>query len=395
MREEELRQQVEREINDLMGQIGKRYATRNGRETARRYLLGLMSNAERKNGWQLAEELGDRTPYKIQQFLYRGSWNANLVRDDLRSYVNEHLGEEDGALVIDETGFLKQGKKSAGVKRQYSGTAGRIENCQIGVFLTYASSKGYTVIDRELYLPKEWVDDRERCNEAGIPSDTPFRTKPEMALDMLKAAHSAGVTYRWVTGDCVYGDYRDIRMYLESVEKQYVMAVSGKESIWIGSRQYRISRVLDSLPNDGWERLSAGEGSKGEKVYDWLISDINSPYTGWKRRLLVRRSVSNPEQLRAYICFCPNETSLSELARVAGIRWTIEMCFAESKGEVGLDHYEVRSYDGWYRHITMAMCAHILLTVLKMREWALGCSFPIPAARSGSLTAFKKGRGLP
>jgi len=394
MTTEGMAERYERELAELMGCIGRRYATESSRMTARRYLLGLMSGAERKNGWQMAEQLGYNTPYKIQQFLYRGKWDADLVRDDLRDYVSKRLGEPDGVLVADETGFLKQGKKSAGVKRQYSGTAGRIENCQIGVFLTYAGSKGYTVLDRELYLPKEWIEDKERCREAGIPKDTGFRTKPEIALEMIRAAHNAGIAYTWVTGDCVYGDYRDIRMYLESIGKRYVMAVSGKESVWIGFRQYKVSRILESLPKDGWERLSAGNGSKGEKIYDWFCADINSPETGWKRRILVRRSISNPEQLRAYVCCCPDDTPLSELVRIAGVRWTVEMCFAESKGEVGLDHYEVRSYNGWYRHITMAMCAHALLSVLKVREQDISYTVPIPLQASGSLTAFKRGRGL-
>lgn len=382
------------ELEELMTSIGKRYATENSRRTARRYLLGLMSGAERKNGWQLAEQLGDSTPYRIQQFLYRGIWDVDLVRNDLREYVSRRLGEPDGVLVVDETGFLKQGKRSAGVKRQYSGTAGRVENCQIGVFLTYSGSKGYTVLDRELYLPREWVEDKERCREAGVPEGTGFRTKPEMALDMIKAAYDTDVPFTWVTGDCVYGDYRDIRMYLEGVGKRYVMAVSGKESLWIGFRQYKVSHILESLPEDGWERLSTGDGSKGEKVYDWFCTDINSPETGWKRCLLVRRSISNPQRLRAYICYCPNDTSLSELVRIAGVRWTVEMCFAESKGEVGLDHYEVRSYGGWYRHITMAMCAHALLSVLKASEQDYSYTVQIPTETPDSLNTFKKGRGL-
>jgi len=196
---------------------------------------------------QLAEERGESTPYKIQQSLYRGVWSADLVRDELRKYVARRIGEPGGVLVVDETGFLRQGKKSAGVRWQYSETAGRVENCQIGVFLTYASEKGYIMIDRELYLPKEWLEDKERCAGAGIPSDKEFRTKPEMALDMIRAAHDSGLPFTWATGDCIYGGYRDIRMYLESIGKQYVMAVFGKENLWIGFRQHRI---LESLPED-------------------------------------------------------------------------------------------------------------------------------------------------
>jgi len=216
MDEARVKIEIEDELKELEGKIGPCFKTRNSRKTARKYLLGLMGDAERKNGWQLAEQMGESTPYKIQQFLYRGTWNANDVRDGLYEYVTDRLGDLEGVLVVDETGFLKQGKKSAGVKRQYSGTAGRIENCQIGVFVTYAASRGYTLLDWELYIPQEWTADKERCKAAGIPEEFTFRTKPEMAREMIQRAETASVPYKWVTGDCVYGEYSELRQSLET-----------------------------------------------------------------------------------------------------------------------------------------------------------------------------------
>jgi len=396
-------------IDEVINRLKTRFPSRSGKEMARRYITGLMSRAERKNGWQLSEALGQRTPYAIQQFIYRGTWSADEVRDDLREYVKEKLGEESGVLIADETGFIKKGKKSAGVMRQYSGTAGRIENSQIGVFLAYASSKGHTIIDRELYLPKEWTDDRERCKEAKIPEETQFRTKPKMALDMIKSAYDANVAFSWVTADSIYGDCRDIGMWLESVSKGYVMAVSGKAYIWQGFTQQRVSKILEALPTAeavspvspgciGWERLSAGSGSKGERTYDWLLIPANNPPAkGWKRDLLVRRNISKPDDVRAFICYYPEGITVGELAKIAGTRWKIEQSFEEAKGEVGLDHYEVRSYDGWYKHITLSCCALALLSVLRINtakpEFQEAVAVDLPGG-SNSMEEFKKGRGL-
>jgi SRSO17 transposase len=345
--------------------------------------------------------------------------------------VKDKLGDPKGALVVDETGFLKKGEKSAGVMRQYSGTAGRVENCQVGVFLTYSSKKGFAAIDRELYLPKEWMDDKFRSKEAGIPEGTIFKTKPQMALKMMQAAYyDSDVPFSWVTADSVYGDYRDIGMWLESIQKGYVMAVSGKAYVWTGFSQFRISTVLENLPEDGWMRLSAGEGSKGERLYDWLLLPLNSPpQEGFKRGLLVRKSIIKPsesspsfredktksENLRAFICFYPESALIEELVNVAGIRWTVEQSFEEAKGEVGLDHYEVRSYSGWYKHITLSSLALALLASLKIRTAESDFQAAVDVDQdvsgmvsgstvsgstvsgilvSGSLDAFKKGRGL-
>ena len=283
---------------------------------------------------------------------------------------------------------------SCGVKRQYSGTAGRIENCQIGVFLTYASEKGHAPIDRRLYIPEDWFGDEERCRKAGIPENVRFQTKPRMALEMIQAATAAGVSYRWVTGDCVYGDYRAIRLWLEGVRKSYVLCVSGKEYIQLGWNRVSVSSLLKGLSEDNWFEASCGDGSKGSRVYDWQAMEIGfEPLDGWKRYLLVRRSKTDPQDLRAYACFAPTDTPLSKLIRVAGIRWTVERCFAESKSEVGLDQYEVRSYWGWYKHITFACLALALLTNLSANSMD-GKSIQQHNPSASSLAEFKKGRGL-
>lgn len=386
--------EYEEQFNELTVRIGKEFANELGFANMRKYLRGLLGNAERKNGWQMAEYLGESTPYALQQFIYRGRYSADGLRDDLRAYVIEEMGAEEVVLVVDETGFLKQGKKSCGVMRQYSGTAGRIENCQVGVFMTYASHKGHAPIDRRLYIPKEWLDDPKRCKEAGIPETVEFRTKPQMALEMIQEATIAGVPYKWVTGDCVYGDYTDIRMFLEENEKCYVMNVSGKAYVWRGYKQVSAGSILKSLPEEGWFEASCGDGSKGERLYDWLTLPINPGTTqGFERSMLIRRSKSTPDELRAYICFAPTDMPKQKLIEVAGTRWTVESCFKESKGEVGLDQYEVRSYDGWYRHITFACIALAFLTVLSCRSFDRK-AFQQHNPASSSLEAFKRGRNL-
>jgi SRSO17 transposase len=303
-----------------------------------------------------------RSPHLPRRIL----WHADAVRDELRAYIMDHPWAPDAVLVIDETGFLKQGRHSAGVARQYSGTAGRIENCQIGVFLAYTSRHGHVLMDRELYLPEEWSNDKARCQQAGIPEHRGFATKPALAKQMLSRALAAGVLATWVTGDSVYGDDRRLRMWLEAQPQAYVLAVSGKEYVWLSWRQRQVKTILPARPAAGWTRFSAGNGAKGLRWYDgrWLpLAEPLEP--DWRSWLLVRRSVSAPTALRAYVIFAPQETPLQEIVRVAGTRWTIENCFEEAKGEVGLDHYEVRSWTGWYRHITLAMWALALLSVLR------------------------------
>jgi SRSO17 transposase len=290
------------------------------------------------------------------------------VRDDLRAYIVEHLGDPAAVLVIDETGFLKKGTKSVGVQRQYSGTAGRIENCQIGVFLAYASGKGHTLLDRELYLPKEWAADPTRRTEAAVPESVAFRTKPQLARAMLARALAAGVPAQWVTGDEVYGGDVRLRVWLEEQRLPHVLAVKRTEPLWSTTTWTPVpaAALADAVPASAWERLSAGDGAKGPRLYDWTrvpIRPLREP--GWDYWLLVRRSLTDPTDRAYYVCFCPADTPLAELVRVAGTRWTIEEGFESAKGEVGLDHYEVRRWPGWYRHITLALLAQAYLTVTR------------------------------
>jgi SRSO17 transposase len=384
---------LETAFDELITQISDVFPSKQGCISAKKYLTGLLSQVEHKNNWQLAEALGETTPYKLQQFLYRGRFSADKLKDHLQTYVNEKLGDPDGVLVVDETGFLKQGKRSCGVKRQYSGTAGRIENCQIGVFLTYTNKKGHTPIDRRLYIPKDWFDDPQRCEKAGVPKTVEFQTKPEMALEMIQNATSAGVSYTWVTGDCVYGDYRTMRLWLEEQRKCYVFCVSGKECLQDGWQQVSVSSVLKNLDEQKWFLASCGDGSKGARVYDWQALELEFPVVeGWRRCLLVRKSRSDGE-LRAYVCFAPKEVAVLKFVEVAGVGWAVECCFGESKSLVGLDQYEVQSYLGWYKHITFACLAHALLTVLS------SCSLDVKTIQqhspsSCSLVEFKKKRGL-
>jgi SRSO17 transposase len=394
------------ELDALGERLAPRFSRAEVRRRARDYLRGLLGAAERKNGWQLAEAAGDATPYGLQHLLGRASWDADEVRDALRGYVVEHLGGEEGAvLIVDETGFLKKGKQSVGVKRQYSGTAGRVENCQVGVFLAYATEKGTAFVDRELYLPEEWAEDAERRERAGVPEGLAFATKPRLARRMLERALDTGTRAAWVVADCVYGDARGlVGMWLEEREQPYVLAVSGKSHVWAGFSQPRVSEVLNALrevelrpeeAGDGWERLSAGDGSKGPRLYDWARLPLNPPMQeGFRRWLLVRRSVGDPDDLTAYAVFAPEGTTLGELARVAGSRWKIESTFEAAKGEVGLAHYEVRSWHGWYRHITLALFAHAFLAAL--RAAGRETQPPEKGAQKGSgkLSEFKRKRGL-
>jgi SRSO17 transposase len=366
------------------------------RQRAMAYLRGLLSPAERKNSWQLAEVSGDATPYAIQHLLRRALWDPEAVREELHRYVVQHLEDPEAVLVVDETGFLKKGRHSAGVARQYSGTAGRVENCQIGVLLGYASALGHALLDRELYLPQEWTDDRERCRQAGIPDTRSFATKPQLARQLLTRAFAAGTSAKWSTGDRVYGDDRRLRVWLEAQPQAYVLAVSGKEYVWLGGQQHRVNTILATLPEDGWSRLSAGDGAKGPRWYDWRWLPLADPLEPtWCRWLLIRRSLSDATEMRASVVFAPQETTLEAVVRVAGARWTIEQLFEAAKGEVGLDHDEVRSWTGWYRHITLAMWALALLTVMRAGAIAVETfKKNLPPVQQSSLAAFKVSRGL-
>ena len=361
------------ELDTLVECFAPHFARIQSRQQALGYLQGLLSSIERKNGWQLAEHLGHATPYRLQHLLGRAVWDQDKVRDQIQSYVCQHLGDPEGVLVVDETGFLKKGEKSAGVARQYSGTAGRIENCQVGVFLSYASSKGHTFLDRQLYLPQEWAQDKLRREEADIPEEVCFTTKPKIARQMLQRAFDAGVPCRWVTGDSVYGNDRSLRLWLQERKQAHVLAVTGQEMVTIEDKFYRVKELLPLVSEQDLQILSAGEGSKGLRLYAWTRIAINHGHASqWGCWLLVRKSLSDPKEVTGYIAFAPVETSLETLVQIAGTRWTIECCFESAKGELGLDEYEVRSWQGWHRHMTLAMLAHAFLSVLRFLEGDLG-----------------------
>jgi SRSO17 transposase len=370
-------------LQELQARIGRRFSRSEPRARVLSYLRGLLAPLERKNGWTLAEQAGEVNPDGMQRLLSTADWDADRVRDDVRDYVVEHLGDSDAVLVVDETGFLKKGNKSAGVARQYSGTAGRIENCQIGVFLGYAARAGRTFLDRELYLPKAWAEDRARCREAGIGDEVEFATKPELAIAMLTRALDAGVPAAWLTGDEVYGQHPGLRRFCEGRGLSYVLAVPSNQYVWVAAsgraapRQTRAAALADAIAPQAFKRISAGAGAKGPRIYQWARVELHPrPDSNTRRWLLVRRSLSDGERAY-YLCHPPTATSLADLVRIAGTRWAIEETFQTSKGEVGLDHYQVRRYDGWYRHITLAMFAHAFLTVTRAAAGKKGR--PIPA----------------
>jgi SRSO17 transposase len=358
------------EVSLVAQRLAPRFARSEARRHTQAYLRGLLSPVERKNGWQLAEVVGDRTPYAIQHLLGRADWDPDAVRDDLRAYVIEHLGDPHAVLVLDETAVVKKGTASAGVDKQYAGVVGKLENAQVGVYLAYASPAGVAFLDRALYLPETWTNDRARAQAAGIPDGVTFATKPALARQLLERARVASVPAAWVTADSIYGDDRRLRMWLEAQEQAYVLVVSGKEYVNVAATwtPRRVSTLLRELPEEGWKRLSAGAGEKGPRWYDWSWLPLAPPLQeGFERWLLVRRSVSDPTNLQAYVVFAPVWTTLEALVEVAGRRWTIEAAFEAAKGEVGLDHYEVRSWTGWHRHMTLALLAQAILTVVRTR----------------------------
>jgi SRSO17 transposase len=365
-----------RQLDAVHDRLAPHFVRPEPRRRARAYLQTVLAGAGRRNGWQLAEAAGEDTPYGMQRLIASAAWDVDAVRDDLRAYVVEHLGDRHGVLIVDETGFLKKGDKSAGVHRQYSGTAGRIENCQIGVFLAYAGRRGHAFLDRELYLPMAWCAKPARCQAAGIPADVPFRTKPALACAMLERALDAGVPAAWVTGDEVYGGDRTLRMMLEERGQPFVLAVRRNESFfWHGRSgmwQLRASEIAAALPPDAWRVLSAGDGSKGPRTYRWAWTDlVRIGWPGWRHALLVRERLVPNERGEAerayYVVFAPAQATLAEVVRVAGTRWAIEQSFEEAKQEVGLDEYEVRQYGAWYRYITLALFAHAFLAAVRSR----------------------------
>jgi SRSO17 transposase len=352
----------------LHARIAGRFARAEPRRRVLAYLLGLLGNMGRKNGWQLAEHAGEATPDGMQRLLSTADWDPDLVRDDLRAYVLEHLGDSAAVLVVDETGFPKKGTTSVGVQRQYSGTAGRVDNCQLGVFLAYAGPKGRAFIDRELYLPRVWTNDPARCCAARVPAEVPFRTKPQLARMLLERALDAKVPASWVTADEVYGGDPALRRWLEDRGISYVLAVKGTEPLGTATPgRATAGQLAASLPAEQWVACSAGHGAKGRRLYDWARIQLATPATaGMARWLLVRRRRRDGE-LAFYACLGPANTSLVGLVRVAGTRWAIEEGFQQAKTEVGLDHYEVRRWPGWYRHITLALLAHAFLVITRTK----------------------------
>jgi SRSO17 transposase len=356
-------------LNDLFALVAGRFPRVEPRLRARGYVRGLLAPLASKNGWTLAEAAGDATPDGMQRLLNRAAWDAGGVRDDVRGYVVRHLGDAGGVLVVDETGFVKKGTRSAGVQRQYSGTAGRVENCQLGVFCAYVTGKGRALIDRELYLPKSWTDDRDRCREAGVPDDVHFAAKPELARLMLGRALDAGVPAAWVTADEAYGRDGKFREWLEQRRIGYVVAVASNQAVRGDAGASRADVLAAHAPDQAWKRRSCGDGSKGPRVFDWAAASLpeGGEPPGWSRYLLVRRSLARNAkdelELAYYLCSAPAGTTDEELIRVAGSRWAVEECFQTAKNETGLDQYQVRRYDAWYRHVTLAMLAHAYLAV--------------------------------
>jgi SRSO17 transposase len=374
-------------LEAMHARIAARFMRAEPRRRALAYLKGLLGRVERKNGWQLAEYAGDSTPDGMQRLLASYQWDADQVRDDLRVYVLEHLSEPEAVLIVDETGFLKKGDKSVGVQRQYSGTAGRIENCQIGVFLTYASRQGSAFLDRELYLPQEWAGDRARRQEAGVPEEVVFQTKPQLAQRMLERAFAAGVRAAWVTADEVYGSDRPLREWLEGQRQAYVLAVRSREMVPIASRMgvwsVAVAEVAAGLAEAAWQPLSAGEGAKGLRWSEWAqVPLARQGHADWGYWLLLRRSLAEPGEVHYYLVAGPAETSLAAMVQVAGRRWAIEGGLEAAKGEVGLDQYEVRRWTGWYRHITLALLAHAYLVVLRAQAAKGGTETLSPAPQS-------------
>jgi SRSO17 transposase len=355
------------ELDAVHERIAGRFARAEPRVRVREYLAGLVAGLERKNGWTLAERAGECSPDGMQRLLRHADWDTREVRDDVRDYVAENLGDPGGVLIADETGFIKKGTRSAGVQRQYSGTAGRTENCQIGVFLAYASVHGHALIDRELYIPQSWTEDRERCRAAGIPDEIGFATKPQLAQAMLARAVEAGVPFAWFTADEVYGQAPYLRDWLEDRDVFYVLAIKCRDTLAALEGPQRADALIAALPARAWQRLSAGAGAHGPREYDWARIPVRT--SAWRpgrgHWLLARRSLKDPGDIAYYACYGPRRSRLADLAWTAGSRWHIEECFQQAKNEAGLDHYQVRSWRAWHAHITLSMLALAWLAASK------------------------------
>ncbi|MEV6363178.1 IS701 family transposase [Nocardia asteroides] len=350
---------VAAELDWLHARIGGRFTRSEPRERVREYVTGLVAGLERKNGWTLAERSGAVSPDGMQRLLRRADWDVDGVRDDVRSYAVSRLEDRDAVLIADDTGFLKKGVRSAGVQRQYSGTAGRTENCQIGVFLAYASRHGHALVDRELYLPESWTADRDRCRGAGIGDEVEFTTKPRLVMAMLDRALAAKVPFRWFTADEAYGQVKYLRFWLEQHDIAHVLATRRNDTLaTTGLGQARADELVAAVPARAWQRISAGAGAHGPRDYDWARVRIRPWWApGRGHWLLARRSITDPGEIAYYVCYGPRRSTIADLAWIAGSRWRIEECFQQAKNEAGLDHYQVRSWRAWYAHITLSMLA--------------------------------------
>src|SRR5689334_3779534 len=360
------------------------------------FLDGLLGEERRKTGWMRAEAAGDPGPWRQQAILGRGRWDADALRDIVREYVVERLAEPHAVLVVDETGFLKQGKTSCGVARQYTGSAGKITNCHIGVFVAYVSGKGHAFIDRALYLPRAWADDPVRRAAAHVPQEIAFATKPHVARAMVERTIAAGVPFAWVVGDSIYG-VSEVEMALRRAGKGYVLGVAATSQFnsWgttlpVAGTATEIASTLDST---AWRRLSAGAGSKGERLFDWAyleladldVAEYNESLSGlWTRGLLIRRNIADGD-LAFFTTWCPAGTAMETLVAVEGRRWAIEDGFETAKNELGLDHNETRSWHGWHRHVSLVMLAFAMLAAIRHKA-------NMPAPPKSSLTMIRKSR---
>jgi SRSO17 transposase len=361
------------ETDRLFDRMAGRFVRVETRRRARSLLFGLLADLPRKNCWTIAEHAGERDPHGMQHFLARASWDTDGVRDDLREYVIGALGETDAVLVVDETGDLKKGSATVGVQRQYTGTAGRIENAQVAVYLIYASTRGHAMIDRELYLPHSWSTDPRRLDAAGVPAGIEFATKPALAAGMLTAALRADTPARWLTGDEVYGADPTLHAECELHRLGYVLAIGCDRRIPTAAGPTRADALAARLPWWAWQRLSAGHGAKGERIYEWAWIDYTDHHTDRAQHgdlfdtqcwsLLIRRHRHTGE-LAFYRCYSPEPVPLRELVRVAGRRWAVEEAFQAGKGLAGLDEHQVRRWTSWYRWTLLAMIAYALLAVI-------------------------------
>jgi SRSO17 transposase len=371
---------VAAELDRVHERIAGRFGRAEPRARVREYVCGLVAGLERKNGWTLAERAGEVGPDGMQRLLRRADWDVDGVRDDVRDYVVEHLGARDGVLIADDTGFLKKGTRSAGVQRQYSGTAGRTENCQVGVLLAYASRYGHALIDRELYLPRSWAEDRDRCRDAGIPQEVEFVTKPRQAQEMIARAARAGVPFAWFTADETYGQAKWLQAWLEDQDIWYVMAIRCSDTLTTPAGERRADALIAAVAPRSWQQISAGAGAHGPREYDWARIAVRA---GGKRGrgywLLARRSLSDSQEIACYACYGPRRSSTADLAWTAGSRWHIEECIQQAKGEAGLDQYQVRTWRAWYAHITLSMLALAWLAASKAQAEKGGSAPASPA----------------